>query len=180
MFSLDTAMFSIFQVFAVDPENNEDCRVMEYFINTITELYQNYSKHPIIFIAVTERQDLKPNILRLFLEKIHMPRLNAQQRLEILQWFTCVMQLNIDGEGINEIQPFETNSDASGLSQNAKDVLQRVAAKTETFLYGDIDTLVHFAMRESYLKQHNPFNTVRLNPDLRFVGEEDFNLALGQ
>lgn len=152
---------------------------MEYFINTITDLYQNYSKHAIIFIAVTERLDLKPNILRLFLDKFHIPKLNVQQRLEVLQWFTTVMQLSLDGEEINESNSFDPTTAIPALSQNAKDVLQRVAAKTETFSYGDIDTLVHFAMRESYLKQHNPYYKIKPNPDLRLIAEEDFNLALG-
>ncbi|KAL0819563.1 hypothetical protein ABMA28_007655 [Loxostege sticticalis] len=167
-----------FEVFAVDPENNEDCRVMEFFINIITELYQNYSKHPIIFIAITERLDLKPNILRMFLEKVHIPRLNSQQRSEVLQWFASVMQLNINGEEIKEsFDPFDVEIERP-LSTNAKEVLQRVAAKTETFLYGDLDTLVHFAMRESYLKQQNAYVTIRPNPDLRLLQEEDFNSAL--
>lgn len=163
------------QVFAVDPENNEDCRVMEYFLNTITDLYQNYTKHPIIFIAVTERVDLKPNILRMFLEKFHIPRLNMQQRFEMLWWFTSVMQLNIDEDTSPKIMDLEIDS----LSKQSKDVLQRIAAKTETFLYGDLDTLVHFAMRESYLKQHNSHNQLPTNPDLQLVKEEDFNSALG-
>ncbi|XP_075982685.1 peroxisomal biogenesis factor 6 [Anticarsia gemmatalis] len=165
-----------FEVFAVDPENNEDCRVLEYFMNTITDLYQNYTKHPIIFIAITERQDLKPNMLRMFLDKFHIPRLNVQQRYEMLEWFATVMQLNIDGEEItsNQLNTKET----VGLSKSAKDVLQRVAAKTETFLYGDLDTLLHFAIRESYLKQHNSYNQLPPDPDLHLVQEEDFNSAL--
>ncbi|XP_063831279.1 peroxisomal ATPase PEX6 [Ostrinia nubilalis] len=167
-----------FEVFAVDPENNEDCRVMEYFINIINELYQNYSKHPIIFIAVTERVELKPNIQRLFLEKFHIPRLNPQQRAEVLQWFTSVMQLNINGEKPKKCRDSFDIDDGLSLSANAKEVIQRVAAKTETFQYGDLDTLVHFALRESYLKQQNAYVTIRPNPDLRLLQEEDFNSAL--
>lgn len=156
-------------MFAVDPENNEDCRVIEYFLNTITDLYQNYTKHPIFIIAVTERTDLKPNILRIFLEKFHIPKLNVQQRHQVLEWLAEVMQLNIDDE-------VEQNKCRDELSESTKEVLQRVAAKTETFLYGDLDTLVHFAMRESYLKQHNRLQT---DPNLQLVKEEDFNSALG-
>ncbi|XP_049877810.1 uncharacterized protein LOC126375017 [Pectinophora gossypiella] len=166
-----------FEVFAVDPENNEDCRVMEYFMNTITDLYQNYTKHPIIFIAVTERVDLKPNILRMFLEKFHISRANIQQRHEMLQWFASVMQLNIDNQTTDcSMNTLDQNLD--NLSKNTKDVLQRVAAKTETFCYGDLDTLVHFAMRESYLKQHNSYNQLPTDPNLHLVQEEDFNSAL--
>ncbi|XP_026331724.1 peroxisome biogenesis protein 6, partial [Hyposmocoma kahamanoa] len=157
-----------FEVFAVDPENNEDCRLIEYFLNTITDLYQNYTKHQIFFIAVTERTDLKPNILRIFLEKFHIPKLNVHQRHQVLEWFAEVMQLNIDEE-------VDKNKCRDELSENTKEVLQRVAAKTETFLYGDLDTLVHFAMRESYLKQHNRLQT---DPNLQLVKEEDFNSAL--
>lgn len=166
-----------FEVFAVDPENNEDCRVLEYFINTITDLYQNYTKHPIIFIAVTERQDLKPNVLRMFLDKFNMPRLNAQQRYEMLEWFSIVMQLNIDKEELN-LSQINVDKDTLCLGKSAKDVLERVAAKTETFLYGDLDTLIHFAIRESYLKQHNSYNQLPPDPDLHLVQEEDFNSAL--
>ncbi|CAH2045210.1 unnamed protein product, partial [Iphiclides podalirius] len=69
-----------FEVFAVDPENNEDYRIMEYFINSLTDLYENYTKHPIIFFAISEKIDLKPNIMRIFLDKFHLPKLNVQQR----------------------------------------------------------------------------------------------------
>lgn len=164
-------------MFAVDPENNEDCRVIEYFMNTITELYQNYTKHSIIFVAVTEKVDLKPNILRIFLEKFHIPRLNVQQRFEMLQWFAFAMELNIDEED-EKIEGQSILIEDSGeinISKHTKDVLQRIAAKTETFLYGDLDTLVHFAMRESYLKQHKQLP----DPTLHLVKEEDFNSALG-
>lgn len=167
-------------MFAVDPENNEDCRVLEYFMNTITDLYQNYTKHPIVFIAITERQDLKPNVLRLFLEKFHIPRLNTQQRYEMLEWLASVMQLNIDGEEIVPTKNFYPHEDLVSLSKSSKDVLQRVAAKTETFLYGDIDTLLHFAIRESYLKQRNGYNQLPPDPNLHLVQEEDFNSALGK
>ncbi|CAG9789382.1 unnamed protein product [Diatraea saccharalis] len=170
-----------FEVFAVDPENNEDCRLVEYFINIITDLYQNYNKHPIIFIAVTENQDLKPNVLRLFLEKIHIPKLNSQQRYEMLQWFTSVMQLSIDGEPyINKCNELIEINDADEIifNKHCRNVLQRVAAKTETFMYGDLDTLIHFAMRESYLKQQSSYIQLRPNPDLRHIREEDFTLAL--
>ncbi|KAL0819562.1 hypothetical protein ABMA28_007655 [Loxostege sticticalis] len=103
---------------------------------------------------------------------------NFEQRSEVLQWFASVMQLNINGEEIKEsFDPFDVEIERP-LSTNAKEVLQRVAAKTETFLYGDLDTLVHFAMRESYLKQQNAYVTIRPNPDLRLLQEEDFNSAL--
>ncbi|XP_047033693.1 peroxisome assembly factor 2 [Helicoverpa zea] len=167
-----------FEVFAVDPENNEDCRVLEYFMNTITDLYQNYTKHPIIIIAITERQDLKPNVLRMFLEKFHIPRLNVQQRYEMLEWFTTVMQLNIDGEEQLSPNQISTDKEMVYLSKPSRDVLQRVAAKTETFLYGDLDTLLHFAIRESYLKQHNSYNQLPPAPSLHLVEEDDFNSAL--
>lgn len=146
-------------------------------MNTIIDLFQNYTKHPIIFIAVSEKVDLKPNIIRMFLEKFHLSRLNAQQRYEMLAWYASVMQLSIDG------QQNSTNTmskDEESLPKNTKDVLQRVAAKTETFLCGDIDTLVHFAMRESYLKQHNSYIHLPFeDPDLRLLQEEHFNCALG-
>lgn len=148
-------------------------------MNTITDLYQNYTKHPIIFIAITERQDLKPNVLRMFLEKFHIPRLNAQQRYEMLEWFATVMQLNIDGEDLSSNQLIN-NNELDNLSKRAREVLQRVAAKTETFLYGDLDTLLHFAIRESYLNQHNSYNQLPPDPDLHLVHEEDFNSALGK
>ncbi|XP_052756516.1 peroxisomal biogenesis factor 6 [Galleria mellonella] len=169
-----------FEVFAVDPENNEDCRIIEYFMNILNDLYLNYTKHPIIFIAVTERTDLKPNILRIFLEIFNIPRLNAQQRYEMLQWFTSVMQLNINGEEHKSNKQSLLNIEDSkvSLNKNSLDVLQRVAAKTETFRYGDIDTLVHFALRESYLKQHNIYNQLPPDPDLHLVQEEDFDSAL--
>ncbi|KAG6455481.1 hypothetical protein O3G_MSEX009205 [Manduca sexta] len=166
-----------FEVFAVDPENNEDCRVMEFFMNSIDELYQNYTKHPIIFIAVSERQDLKPNILRIFLERFHVSRLNAQQRYDMLEWFINVMQLKINKED-HVVESNQLVGTETVLTQETKDVLRRIAAKTETFLSGDLDTLVHFALRESYLKQHKSYNKVRTDPDLSFVGEEDFNSAL--
>lgn len=150
---------------------------MEYFSNTIIELYQNYNKHPIIFIAVTDRQDLKPNILRTFLEKFHIPRLNAQQRYQMLEWFSSVMGLRIDGYDLMEYNSLCERE--SIVCNESKDALERVAAKTETFCYGDLDTLVHFAMRESYLKQHNSYNQLPPDPDLHFVKEEDFNSALG-
>lgn len=167
------------QVFAVDPENNEDCRVLEYFMNTITDLYQNYTRHPIIFVAITERQDLKPNMLRMFLDKFHIPRLNVQQRYEMLEWFATVMQLSIGGEEITTDQ-LTTDKELVPLSKSAQEMLQRVAAKTETFQYGDLDTLLHFAIRESYLKQHNTYNQLPPVPDLHLVQEEDFDSALGK
>lgn len=166
-----------FEVFAVDPENNEDCRVMEYFMNTIIDLYQNYTKHPIIFIAVTDKVELKPNILRIFLEKFQLSRLTVQQRYEMLVWYTSAMQLNIDGHQ-NTIDGIIID-DEGALSNHTKDILQRVAAKTETFLCGDIDTLVHFAMRESYLKQHNSYIHLPCeDPNLHLLQEDDFNCAL--
>lgn len=142
-------------------------------MNTITDLYQNYTKHQIIFIAVTEKQDLKPNILRLFLDKFHISRLNAQQRYETLQWFAKAMQLKIDGTTSND-------SSKDGLSNSTIEILKKVAAKTETFTYGDLDALMHFALRESYLKQQSNYDKLLKDPNLTFVQEEDFNSALGK
>ncbi|KAL4717910.1 hypothetical protein ACJJTC_001328 [Scirpophaga incertulas] len=169
-----------FEVFAVDPENNEDCRIIEYFVNIITDLYQNYSKHPIIWIAVTDKKDLKPNIIKLFLDKIHIPRLNTKQRLQIIQWFCSALQLSIDdGLSNNSCNCLPNKEDKDmNYSKDVNDVLQRLAAKTEIFLYGDLDTLFHIAMRESYLKQQNAYYENRTNPDLRHIREDDFNTAL--
>ncbi|KAJ2953376.1 hypothetical protein O0L34_g966 [Tuta absoluta] len=167
-----------FEVFAVDPENNEDCRVMEYFMNTITDLYQNYTRHPIIFVAVTERVDLKPNILRMFLEKFHLSKPNIEQRYDMLQWFASAMHLNVDNDkNVDSFSILDQNK-SDNLSVNAKDVLHRVAAKTETFMYGGLDALLHFALRDSYLKQHSEFNQPPTDPNLHLVQEEDFNSAL--
>ncbi|XP_045502518.1 peroxisome assembly factor 2 [Colias croceus] len=170
-----------FEVFAVDPENNEDQRVIEYFINSITDLYQNYTKHSIIFIAVTENRDLKPNIMRLFLEKFHIPKLSVHQRNEILQWFTSIMDINIDNvdnKELNADQKIVTKDSIDNLILHSKEVLQRVASKTETFRYGNLDTLMHFAMRESYLKQVNNYLQLPQDPNLHIIHEEDFNNAL--
>ncbi|CAG4957484.1 unnamed protein product [Colias eurytheme] len=170
-----------FEVFAVDPENNEDQRVIEYFINSITDLYENYTKHSIIFIAVTENRDLKPNIMRLFLEKFHIPKLSVHQRNEILQWFTSIMDINIDNidnKELNADQKIVTKDSIDNLSLHSKEVLQRVASKTETFRYGNLDTLMHFAMRESYLKQVNNYLQLPQDPNLHIIHEEDFNNAL--
>lgn len=142
-------------------------------MNTMTDLYQNYTKHQIIFIAVTERQDLKPNILRLFLDKFHISRLNAQQRYETLEWFAKAMQLNIDGAASSQLCEDE-------LPDSTIAVLKKVAAKTETFTYGDLDALMHFALRESYLKQQSNYDQILKDPDLTLVKEEDFNSALGK
>lgn len=116
----------------------------------------------------------------MFLDKFHIPRLNVQQRYEMLEWFATVMQLNIDGEEQISPDQITTDKEIVSLSKSARDVLQRVAAKTETFLYGDLDTLLHFAIRESYLKQHNSYNQLPPEPDLHLVHEEDFNSALGK
>ncbi|KAH9639293.1 hypothetical protein HF086_014157 [Spodoptera exigua] len=103
---------------------------------------------------------------------------NFEQRYEMLEWFATVMQLNIDGEEQLGLEQISTDKEIVSLSKSARDVLQRVAAKTETFLYGDLDTLLHFAIRESYLKQHNSYNQLPPEPDLHLVHEEDFNSAL--
>lgn len=169
------------QVFAVDPENNEDCRLTEYFVNSLIDLYQNYTKHAIIFVAVTEISDLKPNILRLFLEKFHIPKLNAVQRLEMLQWFASVMQLRLEPTDTEKLSTdngsVALDPDSLTLSKSTNEVLERVAAKTETFRYGDLDTLMHFALRESYLQQHNSMKESHLDPNI--LQEEHFNTALG-
>lgn len=141
----------------------------------MTDLYQNYTKHQIIFIAITERQDLKPNIVRLFLDKFHISRLNAQQRYETLEWFAKAMQLKIDVEA----ESCGSAKDGS-LSSSTKEVLRKIAAKTETFGYGDLDALMHFALRESYLKQQSNYDKLLKDPDLTLVKEEDFNSALGK
>lgn len=171
-------------MFAVDPENNEDCRLIEYFMNSLTDLYQNYTKHAIIFVAVTERADLKPNILRLFLEKFHIPKLNAQQRYEMLQWFASVMQLKLITSEM-EKDPTEVNTvnlepDTTNLTKTEQEVLERVAAKTETFMYGDLDTLMHFALRESYLQNHSSENQSLPDPNILTLQERHFNSALGK
>ncbi|XP_038206779.1 peroxisomal biogenesis factor 6 [Zerene cesonia] len=170
-----------FEIFAVDPENNEDQRVIEYFMNSITDLYQNYTKHSIIFIALTENRDLKPNIMRLFLEKFHIPKLSVHQRNEILQWFTSIMDINIDNidnKELNTDQKIVTTDSIDNLSLHSKEVLLRVASKTETFRYGNLDTLMHFAIRESYLKQVNNYLQLPQDPNLHIIHEEDFNNAL--
>ncbi|XP_034834037.1 peroxisomal ATPase PEX6 [Maniola hyperantus] len=172
-----------FEVLAVDAENNEDFRVMEYFIKAITDLYENYTKHPIIFIAVTEKVDLKPNMMRIFLEKFHIPKLNAQQRYELLQWYASVMSLNIYDNRIDDRNSTQKyihidSEEKEYLHSYIKDVLFRVASKTETFVYGDLDTLMHFAMRESYLKQTKGKCQISSDPNLCLVQEEDFNNAL--
>lgn len=159
-----------FEVFAVDPENNEDCRVIEYFVNTIITLYQNYTKHAIIFVAVTERTDLKPNILRIFLEKFHIPRLSLKERQEMLKWFVTVMQIEF-ADGNIEKGSKECLDHSFGLD----DVMQRLAAKTETFLFGDLDTLIHFALREAYFKGDNESIC---GTSLCSVKEDHFNSAL--
>ncbi|KOB69766.1 Uncharacterized protein OBRU01_17305, partial [Operophtera brumata] len=135
--------------------------------------FENYTKHQIMFIAVTERQDLKPNILRLFLDKFHISRLSAQQRYETLEWFAKAMQLKIDGEATSS----ESSKDDS-LSSSTKEILKRVAAKTETFSYGDLDALMHFTLRESYLKQQSNYDQLLKDPDLTLLKEDDFNSAL--
>ncbi|XP_047537016.1 peroxisome assembly factor 2 [Vanessa atalanta] len=170
-----------FDVFAVDAENNEDFRVMEYFTNTLTDLFENYTKHPIIFIALTEKIDLKPNIMRIFLEKIHIPKLNLQQRFDMLKWYASVMNLNLNDTNtqktnINIIDG--DNTEEHCLSNLMKDILYRVASKTETFVHGDLDTLMHFALRESYLKQTNCPTQISRDPNLCLIQEEDFNNAL--
>lgn len=167
-------------MFAVDPENNEDHRVMEYFMNSITDLYENYTKHPIIFIAITEKVDLKPNIMRMFLDKFHLPKLNVEQRYQMLQWFAAAMQLKISEKDAQTKLNHSVNIELSNsnISKHSKEILQRVASKTETFVYGDLDTLVHFALRESYIKQHNHSQLVQ-DPNLQELREEDFNSALG-
>ncbi|CAH0728500.1 unnamed protein product, partial [Brenthis ino] len=170
-----------FDVFAVDAENNEDYRVMEYFTNTITDLYENYTKHRIIFIAITEKSDLKPNMMRIFLEKIHIPKLNLQQRYKMLQWYACAMDLNMMDGLLEKNKPNKKTlimSEKQHLNSYVKDVLYRVASKTETFVYGDLDTLVHFAMRESYLKQIACSSYLSQDPNLSYIQEEDFNKAL--
>lgn len=153
--------------------------MIEYFVNTITTLYQNYTKHPIIFIAVTEKSDLKPNILRIFLEKFNIPKLKLKERHEMLQWFASVMDLKFcdiqENTQSNNINLYEN----SALDPSVNDILQRIAAKTETFLYGDMDTLVHFALRESYLKQHAKNKELTQEINLSNVQEDDFNSALG-
>lgn len=149
---------------------------MEYFTSTILDLYQNYTKHSILFIALTERQDLKPNMLRIFIDKFHIGKPNLKQRYEMLQWFVHVMQLNIDG--IEQTVP-NMISDNLELHEPIKNMLHKVAAKTETFSHGDLDVLLHFAIRESYLKQHNSYNQLPPDPDLHLVREEDFDSALG-
>lgn len=168
---------SIFQVFAVDPENNEDCRVIEYFVNSITDLFQNYTKHPIIFVAVTEKSDLKPNILRIFLDKFHIPKLTVQQRLEMLQWFVSVMQLELESPD-KEDKPMQI--DISNMTETTIETLKRVAAKTETFIYGDMLTLIHFALREAYLETHNKCSEAHPDSSMHQIREEHFNTALGE
>ncbi|XP_014371926.2 peroxisome biogenesis protein 6 [Papilio machaon] len=171
-----------FEVFAVDPENNEDHRVMEYFMNSITDLYENYTKHSIIFVAITDKVDLKPNIMRMFLDRFHLPRLNVEKRYEMLQWFAEAMQIKISDSDAqtksNHSINIEDLPDLT-LSKHSKEILQRVASKTETFVYGDLDTLVHFALRESYINQHNHSQLVQ-DPNLQILREEDFNSALEQ
>ncbi|XP_048486153.1 peroxisome assembly factor 2 [Plutella xylostella] len=172
-----------FEVFAVDAENNEDCRLIEYFENSLRDLYQNYTKHSIIFVAVTERQDLKPNILRIFLEKFHIPKLSNVQRCEMLEWFSLVHglkfnQANRDSEEKQQKTQLRLHADESSVSTECKEMIQRVAAKTETFRYGDIDTLLHFALRESYLQQHHSSHESAADTDMRIVEEKHFDSAL--
>lgn len=141
-------------------------------MNSLRDLYQNYTKHQIIFIAITYGQELKPTTLSLFLEKFHIPTLNTQQRYETLEWFTKAMQLKIDGEALSK--------EIDELCPSTKEVLRKVAAKTERFTHGDIDMLVNFAMDESYLKQLRSYDKLLKDPDVTLVKEEDFNLALGK
>ncbi|CAG4954125.1 unnamed protein product [Parnassius apollo] len=127
--------------------------------------------------------DLKPNVMRIFLDKFHIPKLNVQQRYEMLQWFAAAMQLKLDENDeqikLNKINiDLDNTSSLSTLSNYSKDVLKKIASKTETFVYGDLDTLVHFAMRESYLKQHNGYSQFPQDPNLQLLKEEDFNSAL--
>lgn len=180
--------FYCYQVLAVDAENNEDFRVMEYFVTAMTVLYENYTKHPIIFVAVTEKVDLKPNMMRIFLERFHLPRLNVEQRYKLLIWYASVMGLSINDfikDGKSSSQRLEMYIDLDSteneyLNSYIKDMLYRVASKTETFVYGDLDTLMHFAMRESYLKQTKGKSQISSDPNLSLVQEEDFNNALGE
>ncbi|CAH2231683.1 jg2341 [Pararge aegeria aegeria] len=172
-----------FEVLAVDAENNEDYRVMEYFVTAITDLYENYTKHPIIFIAVTTKVDLKPNMMRIFLEKFHIPTPNVEQRYKLLMWYASVMGINIndnrlDNKNSNQKNIYIDSEENLYLSNYIKDVLYRVASKTETFVYGDLDTLMHFAMRESYLKQSKERSLISSDPNLCLVKEEDFSNAL--
>ncbi|CAH2094674.1 unnamed protein product [Euphydryas editha] len=167
-----------FDVLAVDAENNEDFRIMEYFTNTLTELFENYTKHPIIFVAITEKIDLKPNMMRIFLEKIHIPKLNLQQRFDMLKWYASVMNLKLNeiDNAKSDLYYTGENTEKEYLSSYMKDILYRVASKTETFAHGDLDTLMHFALRESYLKQSN--SHMSRDPNFYLIQEDDFNSAL--
>lgn len=152
---------------------------MEYFTNTLTELFENYTKHPIIFIAITERVDLKPNMMRIFLEKIHIPKLKLQQRFDMLKWYASVMNLRLNeiDDAKSNLYYSDENAEKECLSSYMKDILYRVASKTETFAHGDLDTLMHFALRESYLKQNN--SNISHDTNLYLIEEDDFNSALG-
>ncbi|CAG9565548.1 unnamed protein product [Danaus chrysippus] len=170
-----------FDVLAVDSENNEDFRITEYFNNTVTNLYENYTKHPIIFIALAEKMDLKPNMMRMFLEKVNFKKLNVEQRRDMLQWFISVMNIKIDDDEKGYYEKHQRIIDGSEkhvLSDHMKDVLFKVASKTETFLQGDLDVLMHFALRESYLKQAKCPTLFTRDANLRFIQEEDFDKAL--
>lgn len=169
-------------MFAVDAENNEDYRIMEYFTNTITDLYEHYTKHPIIFVAITEKSDLKPNMMRIFLETFHIPKLSLQQRYQMLKWYANFINLNMTDGLINREklgQKLILDPEEQYVDSYVNDALYRVASKTETFVHGDLDTLMHFAMRESYLKQTECSSYISQDPNLSYIQEEDFNKALG-
>lgn len=126
---------------------------------------------------MTENRDLKPNIMRLFLERFHIPKLTVQQRFDMLQWFSSAMELNID----NQIYKKNENQEISkeNLSLHSKEVLHRLASKAETFVYGNLDTLMHFALKESFIKQIENYPQLPQDPNLHVIHEDDFNCALG-
>lgn len=103
--SLNLTTFFI-KVFGLDAENNEDTRIVDSFVKKLRDLYENFNKFPIIFIASCDSSvELKSNLNRIFLEEFKILSPSKQERIEILSWLSLTKKLSFCNENFEQFLP---------------------------------------------------------------------------
>lgn len=72
----------------------------------LRDLYENFNKFPIIFIASCDSSsELKSNLNRIFLEEFKILSPNNQERIEILSWLSLTKKLSFCNENFEQFLP---------------------------------------------------------------------------
>lgn len=179
-----------FELFGVSNDGREDVRLLTMFQKEVHDLFTGKErKYPIVLIALSNKQNLKPIIQSQFLETITLDVPNKIERFNHLQWMLhkeIIMQelFNCERLADNDLPLWNGRSMRTAKYQMSRfykcarniDALQEVADKTQGFLFGDLQLLFDNAIK-SQLKKREPNSLAKLES---FGAIEEFDKILNE